>query len=164
MTRALPWTQQGRIPAPKVSNMITIKNTQSKVRINKTLLHHAIQQLLEKARKADFDIGIWITTNKTIRRFNREFRHKDKPTDVLSFSADFGAETKDLGDIIVSAERVLHDTQQLDVPFDDYLLRIVVHGFCHLLGYDHETDAEFKRMQKEERAFLRALGIQNITA
>ena len=127
-----------------------------------------IQILLDHLGYAHFDIGIWITTNATIRRFNKNYRHKDTPTDILSFpfypdlkpGEKIYAATPDdqnLGDIIISAERAQKDAQELGIGFPEHLQVLLVHGVCHLLGYDHETDAQYKLMERKERELLELL-------
>lgn len=151
--------------------MITIKNTQRRIVIDTALLRRNTQKLLELTGYPNFDTAIWITTNATIRRFNAQYRHKDKPTDILSFPfyPELVAgeriiapsdEEKILGDIIISAERVVRDARDLGVSFDERMRVLLVHGICHLLGYDHETDEQYTVMQKRESALLRDLLMQ----
>jgi rRNA maturation RNase YbeY len=129
-----------------------------------------VQVLLEHLGYAQFDIGIWITTNATIRRFNKTYRHKDTPTDILSFpfypelkaGEKIIATTPDeqnLGDIIISAERALKDARELGRAFPEHLSVLLVHGICHLLGYDHETDAQYELMARKERELLTLLSV-----
>lgn len=148
--------------------MILIKNTQRSIIINQPQIIQITQIILDQLQYADFDIGIWITTNKTIQKYNREFRHKDKPTDILSFPfhADLkagqrivpeGPEDKNLGDIIISAEYVVKDAQKFNVSFEERLKVLIVHGICHLLGYDHITDNDYKKMNRLEQQILNHL-------
>jgi probable rRNA maturation factor len=148
--------------------MILIKNTQKKIPIDSAQLTHDAQKILDFLQYADFDLGILITTNATIRHYNRDYRHKDNPTDILSFSYHPNLKAgqrihpktpddKNLGDLIISAERVLHDAQELGVSFQDRLRILLIHGICHLLGYDHELDADYEIMKKEEKRILHHL-------
>ncbi len=100
---------------------------------------------------SDFDISVLITTNKTIRDYNRDYRNKDKPTDILSFPTTQSykrvnglrlkhEEDKNLGDLIISAEYVTKDAKELKVTFEARMKKFLVHGVCHLLGYDHIID------------------------
>lgn len=148
--------------------MIIIKNRQKRVSVDQQWLTATAEQILAAAGYEGWGLGIWITTNRTIRDYNSRFRHKDKPTDILSFP--FYPDLKPgkrpkvldqdgdyLGDIIISAERVVLDARELGVSFDARMQVLVVHGVCHLLGYDHETDQQFKVMQKRERELLAAI-------
>ena len=68
-----------------------------------------------------------------IRELNKKFRHKDKPTDVLSFNYD----GKLLGDVIISRETTRRNAQRYGVTYGDEVKRLVIHGALHILGYDH---------------------------
>ena len=65
--------------------MILLKNTQRTIPVNVTQLKKEAQQILDLLGYPDFDLGIWITTNKTIQEYNATYRNKNKPTDILSF-------------------------------------------------------------------------------
>jgi len=146
--------------------MVTIKNSQRKIAINIPQLRKNIQKVLDHLGYNDFDIGLWITTNATIRKFNKQYCHKDKPTSILSFAfhpklkpderikpkipAD-----KNLGDLIISAEFVKKDAPNWHQTFKERLNATIVHGICHLLGYTHKTDSAFKQMQKKEQELFK---------
>jgi len=147
--------------------MITVRNSQKTIAIKKAVVEATAQKILKILGYQNWDVGIWITTNKTIRKYNKQFRHKDKATDILSFplydivpGVIFEPEVREervLGDIIISAERVLADARELDVFFEERLQLLLVHGLCHLVGYDHETDAQYAVMSKVEAAILAQL-------
>ncbi len=88
-----------------------------------------------------------------LRRLNRDFRFKDKPTDVLSFpsqGADMG-----LGDVIISVETARGNAERFSRPLDRELEVLALHGFLHVLGFDHETDkGEMHALEKRLRARL----------
>src|SRR5579872_2419579 len=149
--------------------MITVKNSQRTFKINVNDLKKDAQTILDALDYHDFDLGIWLTTNKTIQKYNRDYRGKDKPTDILSFSfyPNLKAgerieaccdEDKNLGDLIISLEYVKRDAQKLGVTFEQRMKRLLVHGICHLLGYDHEKDADYKVMLKKEMGLLKKIG------
>jgi len=150
--------------------MITIKHTQRKIKFNATQFKKDTQKLLNALNYGDFDIAIWLTTNETIRRFNRDFRNKDKATDILSFPyhPDLKAgkrivvqdeEDKNLGDIIISLEYVKQDAPRWDKTFEERMRILLVHGICHLLGYDHIEDADYEIMHKKEAELLKTVSI-----
>ncbi len=158
--------------------MITIKNTQRKIKINTTQLKKDAQTLLDALGYANFDLGIWLTTNPTIRKYNREYRKKDAATDILSFpfypdlkagekiilrqaqdERGLGEEEKNLGDLIISLEYVKVDAKKLNVSFNDRMKRLLVHGICHLLGYDHMNDKDYQKMIKKERELAKKIGL-----
>lgn len=148
--------------------MILIKNQQRKIAIDLKKLKTDAQQILAALKYADFDLGILVTTNATIRKYNRDFRHKDKPTDILSFPAHPALQAgkrikvqsdddKNVGDLIISAEYVVKDADKLNVTLAERLEVLLVHGICHLLGYDHIEDADWRRMRAKEAILLKKL-------
>lgn len=148
--------------------MVLIKNTQKSVPISPALLHRFVVRALEELGYGDFDVGIWLTSNRTIRAFNAQYRKKNKTTDILSFPFHHDAqpdrkivartpEDRNLGDIMISAEYARKKAIVFGVPFDDHLKRLLVHGLCHLVGYDHETDAQYEVMHKREQALLKSV-------
>ncbi|MFN4245688.1 MAG: rRNA maturation RNase YbeY [Brevinematia bacterium] len=100
------------------------------------------------------ELTVVICSDDDIRKYNKEFRNKDYPTDVLSFP--YGEKLGRyvyLGDIIISMDRVYSQSYEYDVkPFEEFV-RLLVHGVLHLLGYDHETseDDERKMMELQDR-------------
>ncbi len=148
--------------------MITIKNTQKKVELDKKKVQADVQKILDILKYSDFDIGIWFTGNKTIQKYNQTYRSKNVPTDILSFpnypslkpGERIKAQTEDdrnLGDLILSLEYVQKDAQRLNISFEDRLKELLVHGMCHLLGYDHIEDKDYKRMRAKEVYLLKHL-------
>lgn len=148
--------------------MIIIKNTQRKISVNVKRLQKDAQTVLRILRYEGYDLGIWLTTNKTIRVYNRDYRHKDKATDILSFSyhptlkvgeriQPKAAEDKNLGDLIISVEYVDAVAQEMGVNLHQRMQVLLVHGICHLLGYDHERDEDYKVMHRKELLLLKHL-------
>jgi probable rRNA maturation factor len=148
--------------------MILIKNSQRKIKIDTARLQSDAQKCLDALNYSDFDLGIWLTTNKTIHFYNKTYRHKDKPTDILSFPAHpelkagqrikaTSADDKGLGDLIISLEYVQKEAKKLGVTFEQRMQRLLVHGICHLLGYDHIEDADYKVMLQKEMSLLKML-------
>jgi probable rRNA maturation factor len=148
--------------------MITIKNTQRKISIDVNRLKQDAQTILDALDYSDFDLGIWLTSNAMIRKYNKEYRHKDKPTDVLSFpyhdTLKAGQrikikddEDRNLGDLILAPEYIQNDLPKWETTFEKHLQRLLVHGICHLLGYDHIEDKDYKVMHKKEIELLSKL-------
>jgi probable rRNA maturation factor len=105
-------------------------------------------------------VNVVIVDDPMIRRLNRRFRGQDKSTDVLSFSylGDDGAPDGGdgvAGDVYVSHQTLSRDARRLGVEARDLSLRIVVHGLLHVIGYDHDTDADATRMERRERSVLK---------
>lgn len=95
------------------------------------------------------------------RRLNAAYRGIDKPTNVLSFpgSLELPDGRNILGDLAVCAEVVVREARQQGKAADDHFAHMVVHGVLHLLGYDHEVDAQAAVMEGLEREVLQGLGI-----
>ena len=109
---------------------------------------------------------IALSDDATVRRLNKQFRNQDKPTNVLSFPAhaEHGAPDEDsrsLGDIIVAFETVASEATEQHLRVADHLTHLVLHGVLHLIGYDHEAQAEAEAMEALEIELLAAIGIAN---
>lgn len=103
-------------------------------------------------------IGIVIVDDARIREINREFRGKDEATDVISFSYldDEGpiCDNDLAGEIYVSFETLTKEANDLGIDPKHLFLRIGVHGLLHVIGYDHKTDSQARRMESKERTLL----------
>jgi probable rRNA maturation factor len=134
------------------------------------VIHRAIEAAAEVA-DADADAGeaelaIMLTDDRGIRTLNRNWRGIDKATNVLSFPAlqPTGPAGPDdaprmLGDIAIAYETTRKEADEERKPFDHHLSHLAVHGFLHLIGYDHENDADAEAMESLERDILAQLGI-----
>lgn len=87
-----------------------------------------------KAEKAAGKIDLAFIGDEKMREFNRDYRGKDKPTDVLSFAYDSG---EIRGDVIISKDTARRDARRFGITYREELKRLVVHGVLHILGYDH---------------------------
>ena len=109
------------------------------------------------------ELSVVFSDDAHIRTLNADWRGKDKPTNVLSFPAfplsRGGPLPPMLGDIVLAAETVAREAALEDKPLENHITHLVVHGLLHLLGYDHETDAEAEEMEAVERAALARLAI-----
>jgi probable rRNA maturation factor len=109
------------------------------------------------------EVAIVLTDDSGIRTLNRDWRGIDKPTNVLSFPAATArgrdTEPRMLGDIAIAYETTQREADDEQKPFGHHLSHLAVHGFLHLVGYDHENDAEAEKMESLERAILESLGV-----
>jgi probable rRNA maturation factor len=108
-----------------------------------------------KALRVSGEIAVVLAGDQTLRRFNSRYRAKDKPTDVLSFPGPGGDEG--LGDVLISVPAALRNARTLGRSLAQELDVLVLHGFLHVLGYDHETD-DGTMDRLERRLRLRLLG------
>eukprot|EP01036_Dinobryon_divergens_P001020 gene1020-1337_t len=106
------------------------------------------------------ELSVVLTDDAEQRDLNREWRGIDKPTNVLSFPQiePFGPVSGLIGDIILARETLVREAEEQGVSFDDHFTHLVVHGFLHLLGYDHLDDAEALVMEGLETQILATLG------
>lgn len=145
--------------------MILIKNNQKKIKINSVKIKKDIEKILKFLGYKDFDVGVWFTTNQTIKKYNKKYRKKDKATDILSFPyhtdlkpgqkiKSKSEEDKNLGDFIISLEFAQNGAKEVGRPLEKHLQVLIAHGISHLLGYDHKTDSQFDIMQRFEKKLL----------
>lgn len=107
---------------------------------------------------AEGDIVVLLTDDAAVRELNGRFRDKDKPTNVLSFPAPENA-FPHLGDIVLAYGVCATEAEAQGKTLADHLSHLVVHGVLHLLGRDHEDDAEAEEMEAEEREILAQIGV-----
>lgn len=124
-------------------------------RANRTL-ERAAQQL---GLGREHQISLLLCDNPTIHRLNRRWRQVDRPTDVLSFPAwelkpGEAAPEGMLGDIAVSLPTTRRAARQLGVDEGEHLDHLLIHGLLHLMGYDHQTGTQAKRMEALENQLL----------
>ena len=103
--------------------------------------------------KKKVSLTILLSNNRNIRKLNRKFRSKNKPTDVLSFPSEKRLNIKKihyLGDIVISYDFMNKPKRLKNLEFKDKVIKIFIHGFLHLLGHDHIKLKDFKKMLKEE--------------
>jgi probable rRNA maturation factor len=114
-----------------------------------------------------YELSLVLTTDAEIQILNRMWRGQDKPTNVLSFPGDMDILSDDapvlLGDVVVAFETTKREVEhdKLAASLSDHLSHLIVHGVLHLLGYDHEIDAEAEEMEQLEIELLAGLGIPN---
>ena len=115
------------------------------------------------------EVAVRLTDDEEVRRLNAQYRNKDRPTNVLSFplvQADLltGLTNSDdgevlLGDIVLAYGVCAREAAEKRLPLADHAAHLMVHGALHLVGYDHETEAEAVEMERVETAILAKLGI-----
>ncbi len=106
------------------------------------------------------DVVVLLTDDAAVRDLNARFRDKDRPTNVLSFPAPESA-APHLGDLVLAFGVCRDEAAAQGKTLADHLSHLVVHGVLHLLGRDHEDDAEAEAMEAEERTILAGIGISD---
>ena len=106
------------------------------------------------------ELAIVLTDDSAMRALNRIWRGVDKATNVLSFPTKRAVEGPPLlGDIVLSYDTIAREARRQRKPFAHHVAHLAVHGFLHLLGYDHEQHADAEAMEQAERDILRRLAI-----
>ena len=132
------------------------------------VIHRAVATAAEivNAGPGEAELAVMLTDDAGIRTLNSNWRGIDKPTNVLSFPAlqPTGPSGPDdaprmLGDIAIAYETTRKEADDEQKPFDHHLSHLAVHGFLHLIGYDHEKDDDAEAMEALEREILSQLGI-----
>ena len=135
----------------------------------------------EKLDETKLYMSITLTNSEEIEKLNRQYRNIDRPTDVLSFpmfekeeldnfikenfkNNDVNEEGDILGDIVISIPKVYEQAEEYGHSFERELAYMVVHGFYHLMGYDHIEEDDKKVMREKEEEILNALGIKRETS
>ena len=105
------------------------------------------------------EVALLLTNNAAMQDLNNRFRGKDKPTNVLSFPGDPGADH--LGDIAIGREICQDEARELGAAITDRAAHLIVHGLLHLMGYDHQSDIDAEDMEQREIEILSRLGFAN---
>jgi probable rRNA maturation factor len=134
--------------APELSRTLRIPSARTLVRF----LGEA-----QAAVRLHGQVTVLLTTDREIRRLNRQFRGKDKATDVLSFPADVPGPEKIAGDLAISVARARCQSVEQGHPLRTELKVLILHGLLHLAGYDHEIDTG--QMERRERLLRGRLGL-----
>lgn len=132
-------------------------------------LDRVLQHAAAVERVGNAEVSLTFVSNDIIKEINKEYRGKDEATDVISFAMEepgegepeiYGAgEERMLGDIVISLDRTREQAGEYGHSFERELGFLAVHGFLHLLGYDHMTEADEKRMFSRQEEILSSLGV-----
>ena len=144
--------------------MINISNQQSFL-VNIEQLKKDSKKVLGIIGYPNFDLGILLVTPKVIQEYNLLYRQNNQSTDILSFPyhSDLtpneriipkSTDDKDLGDIILCPKYIYDDLARWQKTFDERIQILLVHGICHLLGYDHIEEQDYVVMKKLEEEIL----------
>jgi probable rRNA maturation factor len=144
--------------------MVIIRNLQRRVRTNIQRLRRDSRFLLTASGIPGAELGILLVGDRRMRALNRRYRGVDMTTDVLSFplcdspQAIADGPCAALGDIVINLHAAKSQAAVYGNTFPEEVRRLLVHGFLHLIGYDHERNpAQERKMQRKERELLDAL-------
>lgn len=126
----------------------------------KSIVRRAVREAAAALPTGGGELAIVLTDDSSIRLLNRQWRGIDTATNVLSFPAKKPCGQPPLiGDIVLAYETVAREARDECKPFAHHLAHLTVHGFLHLLGYDHQRRGEASAMERLERKILRRLAI-----
>jgi probable rRNA maturation factor len=152
---ALPWQRMSAPPR-------AVARRAARAALHAGPARAALRALAGAARPVE--LAILLADDEVVRRLNRDYRGRDKATNVLSFPAAEGGPAADdaapllLGDVVLAGETVSREARIQRKPVAAHLSHLVVHGVLHLLGYDHSRAAEAHRMEALETEVLAGLG------
>jgi len=131
----------------------------------KAVVRRAIRHASSALALSGGEVSVVLADDVSVRALNRTWRHEDMPTNVLSFPVDAGnadhARPHLLGDVVIAYQTVDREANIQRKPFAQHLAHLAVHGFLHLVGYDHKTDDEAKAMEHLEALILARLDVPN---
>lgn len=143
---------------------VVILDLQRKIRVDKDRLRRHSLWALQSVRMSSCDLTLVLVNDRRMRSLNAAYRKKRGTTDVLSFEAgptppgQPSRTARFLGEIVISLPRALAQANRFDIPADDEITNLLIHGLCHLLGYDHERgDREAREMKQAEAKMARAI-------
>ena len=114
-----------------------------------------IFKIIKFSSNNEISISFLLTSNSEIKLLNHKYRNKNKPTNVLSFPMNEKIENKNyLGDVVISCEKIIDESYEQNIKKYKYLSKMTIHGVLHLLGYKHDTDRQFNKMNSIEKNIL----------
>ena len=140
---------------------VLVRSQLRRTRFDQLCLARLAQAVLSSVGEKKADLGILLVGDRSMRRLNRDYRKKNRTTDVLAFPMREGPGPSSalLGDVVISVPTAAQQARQLGRSLDEELTILLIHGILHLCGYDHErSNREARRMQQRERWVLRRLG------
>ena len=117
-----------------------------------------IFKIIKFSSNNEISISFLLTSNSEIKLLNQKYRNKNKPTNVLSFPMNEKIENKNyLGDVVISCEKIIDESYEQNIKKYKYLSKMTIHGVLHLLGYKHDTDRQFNKMNSIEKNILKEI-------
>ena len=112
-------------------------------------------KIIKFSSNNEVSISFLLTSNSEIKLLNQRYRNKNKPTNVLSFPMNEKIENKNyLGDVVIACEKIIDESYEQNIKKYKYLSKMTIHGVLHLLGYKHDTERQFNKMNSIEKNIL----------
>lgn len=144
------------------AGVIYYRNDVRRSGVNGRAVIATVRRLLSAIGENTAGLSVTLVSDAAIRDLNRDYRGKDRATDVLSFPVDAAPAPpveRLLGDIVISVETARKQAAEYDAPLQSELYRLLIHGLLHLLGHDHLKRDEGRRMRREERRLADAIAL-----
>ncbi|MBS3740908.1 MAG: rRNA maturation RNase YbeY [Candidatus Cloacimonetes bacterium] len=125
--------------------------------LNIRRLQRLIKRIIEQEEiNPDYKLNIVLTNNERLQELNKKFKDIDRPTDVLSFSFDEDEVEVEplLGEVYISLEKAKEQSQKYDVTLQNEVERLMVHGILHLIGWEHQSEKDAKKMFSKIESYL----------
>jgi len=127
----------------------------------KKCISNSVSQIFKMVKFSsnnEMSISFLLTSNSEIKLLNQRYRNKNKPTNVLSFPMHEQIENKNyLGDVVIACEKIIDESSEQNIKKYEYLSKMTIHGVLHLLGYKHDTDKQFNKMNSIEKNILKEI-------
>jgi probable rRNA maturation factor len=147
-------------------NIIDVQDIQDSLAIDPDIMEKNADRVLKLLGKKESELSLVLCDDRYIRRLNKQYLGKDRPTNVISFPQQEGEciSGSHLGDIVISVQRASSEACKSGITLEERLLQLVVHGICHLCGYNHEDVSADKafHMEKKELELLEKLAEKNV--
>jgi probable rRNA maturation factor len=147
--------------APKLEILVRSQHWRKEPQAAATI-KRAIAAAAKAASKSRAELAIVLSDDSAIRALNRDWRGKDAATNVLSFPAAGSGKAsarRYLGDIIIAYQTTAREAAAESKPFRHHLAHLAIHGYLHLIGYDHDNERAAQKMERMERAVLARLAV-----
>ena len=127
----------------------------------KKCISNSVSQIFKKVKFSsnnEMFVSFLLTSNSEIKLLNQRYRNKNKPTNVLSFPMHEQIENKNyLGDVVIACEKIIDESSEQNIKKYEYLSKMTIHGVLHLLGYKHDTESQFNKMNSIEKKILKEI-------
>ena len=164
MSRATTTRPRKRAAASRVGVAVMVRSARWRKRpAAKNIVKSAVEAAAKAVSTRPFELAIVLSDDSAIRSLNRQWRGKNAPTNVLSFPAVTAGKGRSappyVGDVVIAYQTTAREAAAEGKPFNHHLAHLAIHGFLHLLGYDHENDRDADAMERLERRILKRIGV-----
>jgi probable rRNA maturation factor len=132
-------------------NIVDVQNEQETIPLDADRISQWAHQSLEILGKDNVELSVILTDNEHIRNLNRDYLGRDRVTNVISFPQQEGEGLTGnlLGDVVISVEMASDEASEYDIDVLGRIRQLLIHGICHLIGYNHEDVSEEKALEME---------------